>query len=77
MLHLFLHPNNHMTDLEKLESLLKDWGVGFKRTKEENVSNEDVIRCSEGSAKIDGYADFFTEFFFDKDGKFLRMGAWE
>lgn len=58
------------TDKEKLKKLLKDFGVGFK----EDSSD---IYCEAGDAKINGYAGFSTWFEFDKEGRFVEMGAYE
>lgn len=59
-----------MTDKEKLSSLLTEFGVGFKE-------NAESIECHEGDTKIEGYLYFLTRFVFDKNGKFIKMGAWE
>ncbi len=59
-----------MTDKEKLEGLLTEFGIEF-----EKVNGE--ILCREGCAKITGYCMFFTLFDFNEDGSFKEMGAWE
>lgn len=61
-----------MPDKEKLRRLLTDFGVEFE---EHPISNS--ITCREGREKIDGYSMFFTDFEFDDDNKFVKMGAWE
>jgi len=65
-----------MTDKEKLVALFTEFGVGFT---EFNAAGEDkyVMICEEGKAKIGGYTGFFTEFYFDYEGKFLQMAAGE
>jgi hypothetical protein len=74
-----------MTDLEKLTSLLTEFGIGFTiptdipPTKQWNAipPNSIVIECEEGSEKIIGYTNFYTHFIFNQDGSFLKMGIWE
>jgi len=63
-----------MTDFEKLKALLTEFGVGFE-VKEGKLGTE--VRCECGAHKVEGYSSFFTEFNFNKDGKFICMGAWE
>lgn len=65
-----------MTDLEKLENLLTEFGVGF--TKEHCTNTTTELICSEGEEKIKGYVGFYTLFRFNsEDGSFISMGAWE
>jgi len=54
-----------MTDKEKLTALLDEFGIKYKEDGAE-------IYCEEG-----GYPGFFTQFSFDKAGKFQEMGAYE
>lgn len=53
-----------MTDKEKLEALLKDFGVEF-------TSEKDTILIEAG------YPGFYTEFGFTAEGKFEHVGAYE
>ena len=53
-----------MTDKEKLEALLTEFGVMFNGT-EESVTIEQ------------GYPGFYTQFDFDDNGKFEHVGAYE
>jgi len=64
-----------MTDYEKLKALLTEFGVGF--VVEEDEKGEKYIECNCESKKVTGYSFFYTLFEFDKDGKFIHMGAWE
>lgn len=64
-----------MSDLEKLKALLDDFGVGYKTKSTEDGGT--CIECAEGHEKVSGYSGFFTNFYFDRDGKFVDMGAWE
>jgi hypothetical protein len=70
-----------MTDKEKLTNLLTEFGVEFKIENEddsiEKLKEYQFIECHEGSEKVNGYYGFLTGFVFDKDGKFVEMGAWE
>lgn len=52
-----------MTDKEKLEALLTEFGVPFNDT-EESVTIEQ------------GYVGFYTQFDFDDNGKFQHVGAY-
>lgn len=64
-----------MKDIDKLKKLLAEFGVGF--TVEKDRDENDIIECYGGDAKIGGYNCFYTDFNFDKDGKFIEMGAYE
>ena len=78
-----------MTQYEQLKKLLTEFGVGFEERKIENEKlidietgeelSEDIkyISCREGFEKVEGYTCFYTMFYFDADGKFMYMGAWE
>ena len=64
------------TDYDKLKALLTEFGVQISEPGNGEMEAK-VIGCYQGDAKVDGRPGFFTEFAFDKDGKFLNMGAWE
>lgn len=68
-----------MTDKEKLTNLLTEFGVGFSEEFTINNHGTEIycIECMSDNAKITGYNNFYTSFVFDKDGKFIEMGAWE
>ena len=59
-----------MTDKDKLKALLEELGIGF------DDAGEDIV-CEQGMEKVVGYSSFYTLFEFDKEGKFVQMGAWE
>ncbi len=66
-----------MTDKEKLIALLDEWGVPY-------FAGPDFVSVGYGpkcplieSSKVDGYCGFFTDFEFDAEGNFVKMGAWE
>ena len=65
-----------MTDKEKLEKLLTEFGVEYREKSGEMV-DIDIIQCKEGCKKVGGYIDFYTSFEFNIDGSFKEMGAWE
>jgi len=67
-----------MPDIEKFRSLLDEFGVEY--TKELYDFGHDTgiaVICQDGDSKVTGYCGFYTDFVFDTDGKFVRMGAWE
>ena len=82
-----------MSDLDKLTALLDSFGVEYKvntrgilddrYSTDTNDINHTIITTEQQSAMegvyfgVGGYQDFYTNFEFDKDGKFLSMGAWE
>ena len=61
-----------MTDKERLIELLTSFGIPFRK-------EPFTIECKTdaGGDKITGYSGFYTEFMFDVDGKFEKMGIWE
>lgn len=63
------------TDYQKLKELLTGFGVRFSKETRENENQ--VIQCMSGWDKVDGYLGFFTDFEFNKEGKFIEMGIWE
>lgn len=68
-----------MTDKEKLETLFTEFGVGCVSDPDyiQRKDGRSVILCEESAGKIGGYNGFYTLFEFDKNGKFIEMGAWE
>lgn len=56
-----------MTDKQELIGLLTKWGV--KYSVEKNHPDNIMV--------YGGYEGFFTEFEFDANGAFIKMGAWE
>jgi len=66
------------TDIEKVKSLLSELGVGFKvKGGDRDNPGGQNIKCQEGYKKVGGYPWFYTNFEFDKDGKFILMSVWE
>lgn len=65
---------DQVTDIEKLKSLLTEFGVPFYlnggRVMVEKVPHDD-------SSKVVGYRGFSCVFEFENDGKFISMGIWE
>ena len=82
-----------MTDKEELIALLTRWGVPFTEECQAfsggwasgidsgiRVTSDPPLAYREGERlrpKNWGYEGFFTEFYFDEDGSFTAMGAWE
>ena len=69
-----------MTDLLQLLSVLASFGIypkvekGFTQALV-RVKNGDKIRGKD--YEVSGYSEFFTDFWFDLEGNFINMGAWE
>ena len=59
-----------MTDKDKLKALLEELGIGFD-------NDQGGVICEQGMEKVVGYSSFYVLFEFDKEGKFVQMGAWE
>ena len=72
-------PHKEQTDKQKLEALLTGFKVEYKAKDHYDIAGDlsTSVTCSEGGEKVDGYCMFFTAFEFDKNGKFISMGAWE
>lgn len=69
-------PEGELTDLQKLIQVFDEFGIGYEVIKYED---EDKIRVClyEGRAKIDGYQDFCSDYFFTLDGKFKEVRIYE
>jgi hypothetical protein len=67
-----------MTDYEKLKALLTDFGVGFTEGIVEG-GHLGITLEADGKVenKVTGYAFYYTEFVFTKDGAFKEVGIWE
>jgi hypothetical protein len=69
-----------VTDLDKLKALLDGWGVPHKYFAHEDADAH-VIKVGgyehQRSATVGGYNGMYTLYYFNVDGKFLYMGAWE
>lgn len=64
------------TDRDRLKQLFDDWGVEYDiqvGDKKNTLTTSERSSCK----KVGGYVAFYTDFDFDKDGKFLEMGAYE
>ena len=77
-----------VTDLDTLKALLQKAGIVFHEgdakvrqsefyTKRGAYIATTILVPDCGTVQNCGYTGFYTEFFFDKDGKLLGMGAWE
>ncbi len=67
-----------MTDLEKVEALFTELGIGFTTDiGMENGKPCKILTLASGTAKIVGYVEFFADFTFAEDGKFIEVGVWE
>lgn len=71
-----------MTDRDRLEALLSDFGVVFsgtdKWTRHDGSVYPEAVRIEpDAGPKNDGYSGFWCEFTFADDGTFLRVGVWE
>lgn len=67
-----------MNHLQRTLKLFEDLGVPFAIDQSEGFQIIE-IKVDENSAnqKIQGYNGFTTTYFFDGEGKFLRLNVWE
>jgi hypothetical protein len=69
-----------LNDYEKVKQLFSELNIGWLTEVPDRIpvndNNKRLILYS-GKEKIDGYCDFFSEFEFDSDGKFIKVGIWE
>jgi hypothetical protein len=72
-----------VTDSERLEQLLYDFGISFKKEPNYCLRTDDPVGgwyitvTAKESTRVDGYYGFFADFTFDADGKFTGAGVWE
>ena len=71
-----------MSDLSRLKALYEKIGVVFPSEEGEIEEKTDgttslTIGVYDGKSNIKGYAGFFTDLEFDKDGNFIKQGIWE
>jgi len=61
-----------MTDIEKLKTLLDEWGVGYTEAigVKSSRSDEKLITVEKGDALVEGYSGFYVDFHFSSEGKF-------
>lgn len=62
-----------MTDLDKLTSLLDEFGVEYHLT---DIGDWKNVSMRYGDRKVGGYVGFGTEFNFTSDGSFHGIGAY-
>lgn len=67
------------SDFERFKQLYESVGIEFVPEKRIEADGSFSVQLnSDGTNKhIDGYGGFFTAIDFDKDGKFIKTGAWE
>lgn len=64
-----------MTDLQRFIDLYKSVGIDLKP---EKIRDQYVIHLESGSnEKLEGYTFFYSNIYFDKNGKFLSQGFYE
>lgn len=70
------------TDKQRTKEFLESLGIGFA----EDLNKVNTIRITvpsvcdsteEDGGVVQGYCDFFTQFEFDSNGKFVLVGIWE
>ena len=71
-----------MSDLILLKTLFSNRGIPFIEGVEHDSLYYDFQFHTRLTLEVDkekhiGYTGFFTEFFFDQDGKLIKMGTWE
>lgn len=63
-----------MTDLQKLIRLFSELGIGYST---EIRGKNTCVFLEVGKQKIDGYSGFMSHYFFDEEGKFVKVSIWE
>lgn len=63
------------TDYDKLKRLLDEFRVGYIEIL--TASGAKTIRLKQGTRKVEGHVEFYTDFEFDGAGRFYIVGAWE
>lgn len=63
------------SDLKRFIDLYKSFGIEL--SPQSGQSGEKFIRLQSGEHKFDGYFCFYSEVYFDRNGKFMRQGFWE
>ena len=62
---------NMESDLKRTKTLFEDMGLEFNISYADESSDDSVITFH------GGYSGFFTEFIYNKKGKFISAGAYE
>lgn len=71
-----------MTDLEKFLLLYNELGIILvAQVNEHRQKDDDWYQClhlqEEDNDKFIGYIGFYSDIYFDKNGKFINQGFWE
>lgn len=83
LLKLELSRRDKMTDSERLEQLLHDFGISFRKVDDNGAQTGSptggwyITFTANESTRVGGYYGFSADFEFAADGKFVRAGVWE
>lgn len=68
--------SEYNTDLERFIELYKDFGVVLE-IKHTEKGHTRILINHDPFGKITGYPGFYSNVYFDKDGKFIEQGFYE
>jgi len=60
-----------MSDIEKLKLIFDEFGIEYNIN--DNNNEEIIIHIKEGNNKVSGYSSFFSDYCFEKKGKFKNI----
>lgn len=63
-----------MNDADKLKQLFTEFGIEYTEAERDELLTISIAARSEN---VDGYSGFYTDFYFDLQGKFKNAGIWE
>jgi len=69
--------DDESTDLEKFLALYESFGIKLKVIKYKKGDGFCIILEKGIDPKMDGYTGFYSNVFFDDEGKFIEQGFWE
>ena len=70
------------TDKDKFIELMDSFGVGYKKYTGDGFDftekdGKTYVKFKEGYDKVVGYGQFYCQFIFDSDSKFIEIGIYE
>ena len=66
-----------MTDLERVMDLFIHLNIPFKQLPQTQLETNICLIVEVNDETVKGHFGFYTEWIFDRDGKFISKGIWE